>query len=303
MTYLTAPVIAPKYAAEDLTFGVEIETMLPVNAPISVGSYYTGNRVPGTETSENSAWTAKFDGSIQPRRGFTGCEFVSPVLRGAAGLKNVKQTIKVARGLGAQVNASCGVHVHVGVPADLNCEDRARFIKALTFLVGKVERGIYAATGTPRRERGRWCKGVKAIARAQGWNTSTIATGLIARDRYHGLNITNLTGHGHRHQTIEFRYFSESLNSDKIVAWTALCVALVQLALTSPKLAKPDVNYAKARTLIGSGQGERELNRLFYTIGWTKGKCRYFGLGDFHGFKITKFKKTLREMARKYDTN
>ncbi len=303
-TYLTAGTIAPTHSVEDITFGVEVETFIPASSDVNVGGYYSGRACRQLPRFGRTHWQAKYDGSLRASnntRGMTGCEFVSPILKGSTGLANTKTAVEAIRDLGAKVNGSCGVHVHVGVPTDLDRKSRARFVKALTYLVGKVEGGLYASTGTPRRETGGWAAGCKNIAREQGWNDETIATGRMASQRYHGLNITNLTGYGHGTPTVEFRYFSETTNPEKVTAWVAMCVSLVQIALTSPKLAKPDVRTAKHVTLIGSGQGERELNRLFYTIGWTKGKCRYYGVGVFNGFDTKNFKKTLRGLARKYD--
>ena len=304
---------APKYNVEDITFGVEIESHIPRDSHVRVGSYYTGNAAP-LEGFNGNNWQACSDCSIHNPTGRRGCEFVSPVLKGSAGLANLRdnlniikapqgQTVNGRQGIAARVNSSCGIHVHIGVPTDLTDEQVARLVQMSAHVVGKVEGGIYAATGTDSRENGGYSRPIKGKVREERWNKKNCRNirGSLSGNRFHGLNITNICGSGHSHRTIEFRYFSGSTNPDKVCAWVQMCVALVQLALTSPKLAKPDVRQAQSRTLVGKGQGEKELNRLFYTIGWTAGKCRYFGLGEFEGFSIKAAKKTLRRLARKYD--
>lgn len=305
---------APKFSTEDLTFGIEIETHIPCNSHVRVGSYYTGNNAP-VPTFNGTHWKACSDCSISTPNRRQDCEFVSPILKGAAGLQNVVDVLNIVKanettevngytGIGARVNTSCGVHVHVGVPSNLTNAQVARLVKMTAHIVGKVEGGIYAATGTNARQNGGYCRQIKDKVRDSHWakNNHRSISNSITASRFHGLNITNICGQGRDSiRTIEFRYFSGSTNPEKIAAWIQLCVAIVQLALTSPKLAKPDVREANGKTLVGKGQGEKEMNRMFYTLGWTAGKCRYFGLGEFDGFSIKAAKKTLRRLARKYD--
>jgi hypothetical protein len=60
--------------ANDLTFGVEIETTIPAGA-CYVGGYHNGVQVPWLP----EGWKAEHDGSIRASRGRVACEFVSPV--------------------------------------------------------------------------------------------------------------------------------------------------------------------------------------------------------------------------------
>ena len=68
--------------ANDLTFGVEIETIAPDSAVrndgLRIGPYKHGIQVPYLP----AGWTAEADGSIDNGNGGHKCEIVSPVLHG-----------------------------------------------------------------------------------------------------------------------------------------------------------------------------------------------------------------------------
>ncbi len=83
---------------ENLTFGVEIETTIPIAARINVGAYHRGAPLAGVARDANDTpimipncngrcWKAELDGSIHVNsRGYQACEFVSPILQGEAGI-------------------------------------------------------------------------------------------------------------------------------------------------------------------------------------------------------------------------
>ena len=130
--------------ANELTFGIEIETIAPDRAVrddgLRIGGYRRGIQVPYLP----AGWTAEADGSIDNGHGGHRCEIVSPVLRGAAGLAQAAEVLKTLEAKGHRVNASCGVHVHVGWRRDWPCEALARLVT----IVAYVEKGLYAITGS-----------------------------------------------------------------------------------------------------------------------------------------------------------
>src|SRR5947209_4242565 len=95
--------------ANDLTFGVELEVTLPVGT-CPVGQYHFGVQVPQLPPG----WKAERDGSIRPEAGYMAAEIVSPVLKGADGLRQLKAVCDWLQSVGAKVNRSTGLHVHVG---------------------------------------------------------------------------------------------------------------------------------------------------------------------------------------------
>ena len=92
----------------DLTFGVELEVTLPAGT-CSVGGYHAGVQVPALPPG----WKAERDSSIQPGPGYMAAEVVSPVLKGADGLRQLKTVCDWLNSVGAKVNRSTGFHVHV----------------------------------------------------------------------------------------------------------------------------------------------------------------------------------------------
>jgi hypothetical protein len=286
----------------DLTFGIEIETTLPAGTIARVGGYHNGIQVPELPLG----WTAEHDGSIHTRdRSARQCvEIVSPVLRGPEGLKQVLEVIAWLKTKGASVNQSTGLHVHVGWDGD------AEALRRLVFLVSHHEKALYASTGTRSREEGSYCRTVRDAADyrrhfgapgADG-RPREMVSGYHGHGRYHPLNITNLaTGRG----TVEFRVFSGSVNAAKVVAYVRLALALVEKALAMKKLTKWVGKAVKETSPVyrKGGEGQTELTKLFYRIGWTKGEIAHtFGLLDCEGAPSIKDSKAeLMRLARKYD--
>jgi hypothetical protein len=268
--------------ASDITFGIEIETTIPSDSPIRVGPHGAGLPVEGL-----NGWLADNDPSIRCGRGRRGCEFVSPVFKGAAGLRQLIADIRKLQEMGATVNASCGLHIHVGF--DKNNREAA---EKLATLVSNFEKAIYASTGTKNRERGRWCAGLNRHG-APG-----VAINRSRVNRYHVANFGTVK------PTVEFRAFSASLNVEKIVGYVRLCVGMVERALK----AKRSTNWtapavSPTSPIARNGEGQTALTRLYYQLGWTKGRQPHT-FGDLSGDAIPTIrnsKKTLMKLAKKYD--
>jgi hypothetical protein len=143
--------------AQNLTFGVEIETTVAhttvEKTGLVIGDYHRGIQVPFLP----QGWLAMKDASIDAPAGRTGCEIVSPILTGETGIAELIRVIDTLNEKSFRVNDSCGVHVHVGF-GNKTAEDLAKLIT----LTALVEKGLFASTGTKKRERGSWCKSVKA---------------------------------------------------------------------------------------------------------------------------------------------
>lgn len=291
--------VDPAIGAEGITFGVEIETTIPTGS-IRVDSYYGRNRytVPTriAPTFEGHYWSPKTDSSIRVRsNNRVACEFVSPVLRGAAGLANVVETVRNVQALGGKVNESCGVHIHVGFPTH-----NKRALKRLMYLVANYEKALYASTGTARRERGGWCNSLRNLQPlADHIGRNGVRNCNVSR--YHTLNLVNMSAG--RFDAVEFRVFSGSLNPLKIAAWVQLCIGLVQLALNGRRCVKWTAKAPGAQYGPNAGTGERELNRLFYALGWCAGRGGVYGrLGALDGeYSNEACKRTLRGLAKKRD--
>lgn len=182
--------------SEQTHFGIEFETTLPANDTTSIGPYHHGYAVPYLP----EGWKAERDGSIQTTNNRRACEFVSPKLVGAAGIHQVADVLSTLRDRGAQVNASCGVHVTVSWNGDQAALAR------LICLVGNYEKALYASTGTKTRERGHYTRPIKGYGNAGAARQNCMA------NRYHVLNLTHLSQGKNR---IEFRVFAGTLNTSK----------------------------------------------------------------------------------------
>lgn len=210
---------------ENITFGVELETTVPISASLVIGAYHNGT--PATAASINGErrffptfegrhWKMEADGSIRALTiGHRACEFVSPVLKGEAGLRHLLEFVAFLRDLGATVNASCGMHVHVGATTAAGSEQTADYIERLVRLVSFNSKALYAQTGTTKRERGAYCAPIgantrKAVARMR--RSKNLVDAALGQARYHILNLTNLPRTG----TVEFRCFAGTLNPTKI---------------------------------------------------------------------------------------
>lgn len=280
--------------ANEMTFGIEIETCLPCGL-VRVGGYHCGAAIPGLPTG----WNAQRDCSIRPDTAdMMGVEVVSPVLKGADGLRQILAVCAWLKNSGAKVNESTGFHVHIGWAGD------AEALKRLVHIVSNYERALFASTGTDKRERSRFCQGVRenhcyqrSFAAKNGCGQRGVAS------RYHVLNITNV-GLG-RTSTVEFRVFSGTTNVVKILSYVRLCLALVEKALRLKKhpkwVAKTPVETSPIHRK--GGEGQTELTRLFYFLGWIKGREPHVhgNVSDEAIPSIEEGKKELMRLASKYD--
>ncbi len=267
-----------------MTFGVEIETTIPAGSlSVPVGYHGRGNPIP-----ELSGWLADADPSILvTTRGHIQCEFVSPVFKGTEGLKQLIRDLAFIKSIGAKINESCGLHIHVGFDKS-NTVSMAK----LATLVSNFEKAIYATTGTKKREQGRWCNGLKRHGNAE------TALNASRMNRYHVANFGTVK------PTVEFRAFGATLNASKLVGYVRMCLGLVERALLAKKVTDWTAKTPVATSPIHrSGEGQTALTRLYYQLGWTKGRQPHLH-GDLNGEGLPTMQRTKRELmrlAKKYD--
>jgi hypothetical protein len=267
--------------AAELTFGVEIETSFPVSESVIVGGYHNGAQVAWLP----AGWNAQADGSIRSDAGYRGVEFVSPVLKGAEGIRQVLEVLRILREKGAKVNQSTGLHVHVGFD-----KSNQPAVDKLVNLVANFEKAIYASTGTKSRETGNYCGSIRRHGDAAN------ATRQARCNRYHVLNLATTR------PTIEFRAFAGTLSDTKLVGYIQLCLGLVERALKMNHSTKFTAKTpVESSPIARSGEGQTALNRLFYQLGWTKGRTNYeFGIVD-STISVKAIKAELMRLAQKYD--
>ena len=214
-------------------FGIEMECMLPrTQTQTSVAAAIAAAGVPcynaGYSHSVSRSWKVVSDGSLS---GGNGMEIVSPPMEGEASLQQIATVCRVLNELGATVNRSCGLHVHV----DAN----GLSIGALRKLAAiYIENENIIDSFMPMSRRGNnntYCNSLSrtnmqslAVAR----NASDIAHAISHGNRYVKLNYTAFLRHG----TVEFRHHSGTVDADKVNKWLVTCLRLVACAVKEADL-------------------------------------------------------------------
>lgn len=291
--------------ANEITFG--IECLIPVSAlqsaGVQIGGYHRGMQVPCLPIG----WNAQSDSSIQNNGNWNmaGVEIVSPVLSGPDGVAQVKTVVAWLNSIGAKVNPSCGFHVHVGF-----ANQSASALAKLVCLVANHEKALFAMTGTKGRENNHYCKPIKEDFRQLGQRGNLHRCESASRDRYHVLNLTNLACG--RQPTVEFRCFAGTLNILKVLAYVQVAVGLVQKAINMKSKPAYDAKDLSDTTNIkGNGEGERAVNRLFYSLFWkfnggfraqVNQDPKWTPVGVIEAETLSAAGNKALDMARKYDT-
>ena len=79
--------------------------------------------------------------------GHRSCEFISPILQGAAGVAHLVEFVAWLQEIGAKVNKSCGLHVHVGVTTaaqSMHGDQILAYVNKLARLVSFNSKALYA---------------------------------------------------------------------------------------------------------------------------------------------------------------
>ena len=272
----------------EMTFGVEIECAVPRSAMVAagwtVGGYHGGHAVPGFP-----GWRADYDSSLYATDAvnFVCVEFVSPVLKGAAGLAALKTFVAKLVEMGATVNASCGFHVHVGFTPDLPA------IRRLVNRVSNYQTAFYAQTGTHSRENGGMCLPVKVQLAAPRTGVTNDKLRDIAgghSQRYCLLNLTNMVS-GIRN-AVEFRCFAGTMNYVKMAAHIATCLAVCHASMEKNGSPAWDAKNAF------NEKGGAAIKRFHSLFGWT-GRGKAYGIID--PTTLGAIKNMQLRMAAKYD--
>lgn len=210
-------------SAADLTFGLEIECYIPeANINFRIGSYHNGIQVPTLP----QGWKAERDSSIRPPVGKVAVEFVSPILMGADGVRQVEFVLQWLRDMGAGCNESCGIHVHVG-------SDK-KTAQKLVGLVAQYEKALFAVSGQKGKTRAAnniFCRSMvanEAIRSAYAGRTQVMT--VAGQSRYNILNLTNLLA-GVR-PAVEFRAFASTFKTEVVLGYIRICLGMVQVAAT-----------------------------------------------------------------------
>ena len=210
------------------TIGVEIECFnINKNAIISE---LRAQRIKAIETGYNhtdykDTYKLGYDGSIS---GNDTCEVVSPILNN---LNSLKKVCKVINEAGAQVNKSCGLHVHFGAE-NFTIAQWVRIIRNYAALESIIDSFMPMSR---RANNNQYCKSIAVPAQR-------IAYGIISDmhdirdafniDRYYKLNVMAYGSH----RTIEFRHHSGTTDFTKIESWINFLRGLLEYSINNENI-------------------------------------------------------------------
>lgn len=169
-----------------------------------------------------------------------GCEIVSPILTGDAGMRDVERVCNVLREVGARVNATCGTHVHHGA-GDLDIAAFRRIARSWSnnqhIIDGFVSESRRAAAHAT------YCRAFDDSCAASIESANTIRDIWISR--YRTLNFAAFASHG----TIEIRQHAGTIDYDKIRAWILFGRAIINAAASDNT---PMPRHENARSFLAT---------------------------------------------------
>jgi hypothetical protein len=242
----TAAALAPYQVARfERSFGVEIEAYGVTRAALLAELRAQGLEAQD-ETYNHSTrphWKIVSDGSVEGSNGF---ELVSPVLRGYEGLEDLARACRALNNCGAQVNNSCGLHVHLGAQ-DLTVEQMRQLFRNYLVLETSIDKLVPAGR---RGSANFYCKSLQrartmAAAEQQILAATTaeqLSTAANGGCRYHKVNFQSYRRQG----TIEFRQHSGTTNFEKISFWVKFLANLVDYS--KARLVTPNLPVAEFAT-------------------------------------------------------
>ncbi len=165
----------------------------------------------------STSWRVTEDGSVSNE----GCELVSPILGYKDGFNETRKAVGTLRRAGAQLNSTCGLHVHHNA-AGLQPPQVAEIAAHWAIFQPTINRIVspsrsYNEYARPLENARRWAQDVLRYGNENG-NYSYFG-------RYQAVNLSSLNVHG----TIEFRQHQGTLNGDKIEHWTRLTRAFMNV--------------------------------------------------------------------------
>ena len=204
----------------DFTFGVEIETYSAGlgRAQLAVERAGQNCRNEGYTHEGCDSWKVVHDGSI---RGGSPAEVVSRVLKGRDGFIEMRNIMLQLKEVGAKVNRSCGMHIHIGVE-HLTNRQRGMIIRQYAVMQPQFDLLI------PRTRRNTYYAKHRSVAKAmqlaESWNQGSNNSD---SGRYWTLNLQSFQKYG----TFEFRAHNGSINPQFASAWIQMHMDFIQFCI------------------------------------------------------------------------
>lgn len=207
----------------DRTFGIELEIVHSNKTKLrkAIISRGIACSIEGYNHITRRHWKIVTDASVHG-----GYELVSPVLKGAEGLNEVKLVCEALEEVGAIINKTCGFHAHFGTD---DFKDTIKVWRNLYINYATLESDIDAFM-PPSRRNNIYCKTLKVNNWKEKMQSAKTLVDLerviTGRNRYFKLNSQSYWRHG----TVEFRQHSGTVEFDKIKNWLMFCARLIDLS-------------------------------------------------------------------------
>lgn len=207
---------------EDFTFGVEIECY-NVNQHLLIEKLTAKGvqirREGYNHTDNKEYYKIVSDGSLI---GNNACEVVSPILKGQSGLESLETVCDTLCEIGANVNRSCGLHIHLGAQTF----DVKRW-QNIYVNYARLENIIDSFMPASRRANANcFCNSIALQPRLEATILHCNSVDDIVRffgSRYFKINAEAYN----RHHTIEFRQHSGTVDFKKISMWLSFLKKLI----------------------------------------------------------------------------
>jgi len=252
------------------SFGVEIECLVPRYTRAQVAAAITAEGVDcydaGYTHQTSRKWKVVSDGSV---RGNGAMELVSPPLRGEAGFDAISKVSAVLLRMGATVNSSCGLHVHVDATTPAFPVAAMRKLAAMYMENENVIDSLLPASR--RASNNMYCTSVATNTNVdslqRATNATQIANAIANGGRYVKLNFTSFWRHG----TVEFRHHSGTVDAAKINKWALICLRM--MAAAERDSGEP-ITLATTSRPQGYGKSARRLRTIYDLLARPNGCTR-----------------------------
>lgn len=195
-------------------FGIEFEAYNVTKEKLAHQMSLLGINVlvEGYNHTTRAHWKIVSDSSIQGSNAF---EVVSPVLVGLDGLDQVKKVCQALKNCNAYINKSCGLHIHF----DAQNMDLAHWKNVYKNYAGFENEIDELMPQSRRANNNQFCKSLKNIVNLQQKINNSSSLQAIAKvfsgSRYFKINPISYA----RHNTIEFRQHSGTIEFEKVENW------------------------------------------------------------------------------------
>lgn len=200
-------------------FGIEIEAhgISPVRLAAALRAAGIECQTEGYNHTTRNHWKTVSDSSV---RGTDTFELVSPILEGLAGLEQVKTVCQVLSQLRAKINKTCGLHIHFDAEG-FGLDQMKNMVVNYAHYEGIIDSFMPTSR---RADNNTYCKSITNLARLMRVTHTIRDLVGLQNSRFYKMNLQAYL----RHQTIEFRQHSGTVEFEKISNWILFLHNLVE---------------------------------------------------------------------------